>query len=520
MAMKPLPTSKIAGGLLYGPHALQAPSPPDVGALLGRVNGARQHPLNARQERAFAASFEHRLTLLWGPPGTGKTATLAAIVHGWLLNAWEEKRNVIIGVGSSNWTAIDNVLSAIADVLESCPKPPGAPDTWIARVRSGSSPAPTDSRVLDIDRDACGGDFAGQLANPEGCFVVGGTWLQLVKLRRYNLENASCEGWFDLLLVDEASQVKVSEATGYFTLCKETANVLLAGDDRQLGPVYSLTMPDDGGGLLDCIFRYERETHGVAVVGLRDNYRTNREICDWPAERFYGRDYEAFTPHRRLTTPIPRVRPDGWPHLIPWDDAWATLLDPDVPVVVVTYPGQPYTLSNPFEAHALAALACLYRSALGDSVSHAEFWKDYCGIVTPHRAQMANLRALLVEAASFPADPAPMVETVDRFQGQERNVILAGYVVADPDFVALEESFILDPRRFNVMLTRAREKFILFISDAILTHLPNDTDLARQAAHLQLFVEAYCRPAGDIMLPGEDGSPPMPCRVRVCGGAG
>jgi AAA domain len=113
-------------------------------------------------------------------------------------------------------------------------------------------------------------------------------------------------------------------------------------------------------------------------------------------------------------------------------------------------------------------------------------------IVTPHRAQMATIRNLLVDAARMPVDPPPFVDTVDRVQGQERDLIIASYAVADRDFVRAEEEFILDPRRFNVTLTRARSKFIMLVSDAVIQHLPSDAQVARDAAHLQLFVENYC----------------------------
>ena len=114
-------------------------------------------------------------------------------------------------------------------------------------------------------------------------------------------------------------------------------------------------------------------------------------------------------------------------------------------------------------------------------------------------------------------DPPPFVDTVDRFQGQERDLMIASYVVADRDFVAAEEAFILNPRRFNVTLTRARSKFIMFVSDAILQHLPADADVARDAAHLQLFAENYCTTIDEeIELPYFDGGrlTTMRCRLR------
>ena len=129
----------------------------------------------------------------------------------------------------------------------------------------------------------------------------------------------------------------------------------------------------------------------------------------------------------------------------------------------------------------------------------------------------ATIRNLLVEAAGMPMDPPPFVDTVDRFQGQERDLMIASYVVADRDFVASEEAFILNPRRFNVTLTRARSKFVMFVSEAILQHLPSDADVARDAAHLQLFVEEYCASMREeIVLPYVDGTTlmPMTCTLR------
>ena len=69
---------------------------------------------------------------------------------------------------------------------------------------------------------------------------------------------------------------------------------------------------------------------------------------------------------------------------------------------------------------------------------------------------MASIRDLLLDTAGMTMDTPPFVDTVDRFQGLESDLILSIYVVADRDFVASEDTFILCPRRFNVTLTQAR----------------------------------------------------------------
>ncbi len=197
-----------------------------------------------------------------------------------------------------------------------------------------------------------------------------------------------------------------------------------------------------------------------------------------------------------LRLPAPAPEPPGhWPEEVPWSEQFVKILDPALPVAVVTYQEQPYTLSNPFEAQMVARLTLLYRSALEDghdSLTEEEFWGERLGIVTPHRAQMSRVRNLLENAGRMRPTSLPFVDTVDRFQGQERDLIIASYTVSDRDFVASEAEFILSARRFNVTLTRARSKFVMLVSDALVGHLPADAEVAREAAHLQLFVQNYC----------------------------
>ncbi len=516
-----------AHSLLHNPSALPAaPDPPDAGTLLALVEAIRGQAYNNRQREAFARACTERLTLLWGPPGTGKTTVLAGVVLGYLEEAWRSGRPIRIGVGSSNYNAIDNVLSAVAELLERRAARAGAPPpVSVVRVRGESRRPPEDARVGDIERGSPESvDLALDLCEPGRCLVVGGTWMQLGRLAQMVSEgNKEVARWFDLLLIDEASQVPVGDAAAYWLLLAEEGKVVLAGDHKQLGPIYGFAMQDTAQGMFDCVFTYLQEAHGVKPVALDRNYRTNAAIADWPKTRFYSEGYEASDPARRLGIALPGdagTAPPGWPARLPWSPALWRILDPDLPVAVVTYRATTYTLSNPFEAQLVTALAWLYRHALataGVPFDPRRFWTDQAGIVTPHRAQMAQLRNLLVGAAGMPLDPSPFVDTVERFQGLERDLMLASYAVADRDFVRMEEAFILAPRRFNVALTRARSKFILLVSDAIVQHLPADAQVARDAAHLQLFVEDYCAAVDEpLTLPFDDsGARTMvPCRLR------
>jgi hypothetical protein len=496
------PRTEPAHGLLYAPATLTPPTRSRPAAdLLSLVTPYLEHPLNDRQQEAFARGWECRLSLLWGPPGTGKTTVLAAVLLGWLEAAWADGRSVCVGVGASNYNAIDNVLTEAADLLQRRQALVGGPvpSVDLVRVRHEAAEPPQDTRLTDVTSDSReAGDLAEALVNPDRCLVVGGTWMQLGKLARgASDDRVPAARWFDLLLLDEASQLEVAAAAGYYLLLREGGCVVLAGDHRQLGPIYGFAVEETRLGLFDCIFSHARESHGLLPVALDRNYRTNDEISSWPRQRFYPEGYVAHFPARRLTFRLPPgpAAPPGWPPGLPWSPDLLRVLDPDLPVAVVRYTAGAYTLSNPFEAQAVAALACLYRlclAAAGELRSDEEFWNEQLGIVTPHRAQISTIRNLLVKAGEMPAVPAPFVDTVDRFQGQERDLMIASYAVADRDFVRSEEEFILSPRRFNVTLTRARSKFVLFVSSAVLEHLPSDAQVARDAAHLQLFAASYC----------------------------
>ena len=104
-------------------------------------------------------------------------------------------------------------------------------------------------------------------------------------------------------------------------------------------------------------------------------------------------------------------------------------------------------------------------------------------------------------SADDPEKIRAAVDTVERFQGQQRDVVIASFGIGDPDLIRSEDEFLYSLRRFNVLASRARAKLIVLASQSLIDHLPNDAQVLEESRLLKRFVETFCRPAGRLGLP-------------------
>ena len=105
------------------------------------------------------------------------------------------------------------------------------------------------------------------------------------------------------------------------------------------------------------------------------------------------------------------------------------------------------------------------------------------GVVVPHRAQRAALRqafpqlCVFDQATGLPVRSA--IDTVERFQGGERTVILISVTESDRAYLLESGEFLLDPRRLTVALSRAKRKLILVASESVFSlFCPDDEAFA------------------------------------------
>ena len=125
------------------------------------------------------------------------------------------------------------------------------------------------------------------------------------------------------------------------------------------------------------------------------------------------------------------------------------------------------------------------------------------GVVTPHRAQMGKIIARLQDASptTTPALLWGAVDTVERFQGQQRDVIVASFGLGDPDLIQAEDEFLYSLNRFNVMASRARAKLDR-AHDALARGPPRRRRrrAARRRGLLKHFAEGFCRDPQPLTL--------------------
>lgn len=474
--------------------------------------------LNDSQWRAWEASLSRRLTLVWGPPGTGKSHTLRAVLLGALLEAVASDRPLRVLLCASNYTAIDNVLVEIIPDLGRLV--PTVLDGGVARVRSylaRRNPQVPDAIDFPINAwDASDEilELRRALDERERSMLVASTPQQVHNLLRLNDRPVQGE-LFDLILIDEASQMDVANAVLALASLAEDGVTVLAGDHLQLPPIHPAKAPLGLETLVGSVYDYCRGHQGVEPVMLETSYRANETLISFARQAGYGVGLTSHSPNLTLNlldTP-PVERPADWPDGLFWTSNWATLLDPSEPAVCYVYPDGRSGVSNPFEAEAVAALALLLAGLLADQPRgerHPEtgqerpagtapyddigLWTRGIGVVTPHRAQQGLVIARLRQA--FPlVDGALLrgaVDTVERYQGQQRDVMIASFALGDPDAIRQEEEFLFSLRRFNVLASRARAKVIVLLSQEVVDHLSGDAEILRDSRLLKSYADTFC----------------------------
>lgn len=288
-------------------------------------------------------------------------------------------------------------------------------------------------------------------------------------------------GWkCHTLFIDEAAQAL--EAACWIALQK-CHRVVFAGDHCQLPP--TIKSPEAmRGGLAVTLMERVVEKHPASVRMLTVQYRMNEALMRFSSDWFYGGQLVAAEEvrHRNilddLDTPLVWVEADTETSSHPADNTNEAKEPSGEEFVAGTY-GR----INKSEACLTVQTLLDLTARIGTRRLLEE--RTDIGIISPYRAQVQFLRRLIKgERALRPLRSAIMVNTVDAFQGQERDVIIVSLVRANDKG---EIGFLRDLRRMNVAITRARSKLI------IIGHSPT---LCRHRFYRELFKRCQVVQAG------------------------
>ena len=183
---------------------------------------------------------------------------------------------------------------------------------------------------------------------------------------------------------------------------------------------------------------------------LTVTHRMNAPLCEWPSQTFYLSRLEPskIAASRRLN--LSSLSEEGI-------GAWARALAPEPARVWLAVSHAGARTSSPEEVEVVAQVLL----ALRDSGMR---WEEV-GVVVPFRRQARLLRQRLGRELAQPLSSTGLVaDTVERMQGQEREVVIISLVSSPPQFISRMAAFLFQPQRLNVAVTRARSKVILVAS--------------------------------------------------------
>ena len=254
---------------------------------------------------------------------------------------------------------------------------------------------------------------------------------------------------FHTLVVDEAAQAL--EAAVWIPLQK-CHRLVLAGDHRQLPPTIKSGAAAKGGlgkTLMETLAQEKPE----CVSLLNVQYRMNEAIARFSSEMFYGGRLES----------APEVKSRG---ILDYDTP-VSWLDSSAVDSKEEFVGDTYGRINRAEAALTLDTLKTYIAGIGKERLLDE--NIDIGVISPYKAQVQLLRRMFGRDAFMrPFRNSITVNTVDGFQGQERDIIIISLVRANEDGSI---GFLSDIRRMNVAITRARMKlFILGNAETLRKH--------------------------------------------------
>ena len=451
--------------------------------------------LNPTQERAVnEVLWAKDVAIVHGPPGTGKTTTLVEAINETLMREsqvlvcaqsnmavdWISEKLVDRGVNVlriGNPTRVNDKMLGFT-YERRFESHPDYPQLWAIRkaireLRKNRKKGSENyhqkmdrlkSRAAEIEI-RINSELFGE-ARVIACTLVGSAHRLLEGMK------------FGTLFIDEAAQAL--EAACWIPM-RRASRVILAGDHCQLPPTVK-SIAALRAGLGKTLMERIAENKPEVVTLLKIQYRMNDEIMRFSSDWFYGGKVES-APQIKYRSVL------DYDHPITWIDTsneenQITIEGEDAPEDPASassaanqnsdlnfkeqFVGESFGRINKAEAELTLLTLAEYFTKIGKQRVLSE--SIDVGIISPYRAQVQYLKKLIKKYEFFkPYRRLISVNTVDGFQGQERDVILISLVRSNDEG---QIGFLKDLRRMNVAMTRARMKLIILGNKDTMTKHP------------------------------------------------
>jgi len=485
----------------------------DASTGLEHILSELDEKLNNSQIKAILKSLTKQLNIIWGPPGTGKTKTASVLIASRIHSSLVKQESLRILLTAPTYQACIELFersmpyiqktseittyalqsSARTEFTKLQDQMDGSKSEFIlfqGQVEKGNQNNTLDKLKLNIQRN-----------NLDGITIVLAPTSVLNSFYKTGEDSSrrpifdGIGEYFDYVMLDEASQVDVASSLGVMFGLTNSAQFTLLGDHLQMPPIHKVSPPSGIEFMVGSILEYFIERFHVEPSMLNINYRSSKKIVDFIKTVGYG----DLTAHNDVVEIEYLNTPRGdndFVKDIGNDTLFPLLLNPSRETMAVTYTDGRSSQVNEFEA-ALVAGTILeaYNNFDTKEVDFNEwFWKKGIGVVTPHKAQKVAITTKLYEKfhKSYHKLIAEAIDTVEKFQGGQRKLILVSFGVGDPDIIAQEEEFLLNLNRTNVAISRAESKVIVFISENLIHHLPQDKEIIKTAKAIKSYIHQYC----------------------------
>lgn len=384
--------------------------------------------LNEKQKSAIKKAISSNdYFLIQGPPGTGKTHTLSQLI----IEMINQGKRVLLSAFTHR--SIDNVLLKLVE------------EGFTNFIRIGSHEA-VDQELHHYLVQEKISDFTIDDSLKIRQFIESIPLIACSSISAVNnpiINHLS----FDISVVDEAGQL--TEA-GTVAIISNSDKFILVGDHKQLPPVIQNEEAKKSGlakSLFERLIDINLENRDDVLVTLEEQYRMNTNIMQYSSKNFYNFKLKA---NENIANQKLTFKKDIS------NSKYFDILNPENNMVFVDFKGKCNFKVNFEQAKEIIEIISEFSKygILGEKI----------GIIAPFRAQVAEIKRNIFALHSENLNKVT-VDTVDRFQGSDRDIIIFSSVISDDKNLS---DFFTDYRRINVSVTRAKKKFIMLGSKDIL----------------------------------------------------